>query len=143
MKKLIALILCILMVIPTFAFGAPSPTLQSLRPTTNPEIMFVYASKLPEWEEILKRIELIPEVTKGFTMVEALQISLDKPYEKVTWTLAAKFTSEYEPFMLMINDEAIEKRDVSIDSDGALVTDFSEFEPGIYILCFYVKEGVK
>ena len=143
MKKLIALILCLLMIVPTFAFGAPSPTAAVLRPTSYPEIMFVYANSQPEWEDILKRIELIPEITDGFVLVEALQICLDKPYKTVTWNLAARFTSEHEPFMLMINDEAIEKRDVSIDSDGALVTDFSEFEPGIYILCFYVKEGVK
>ena len=143
MKKLIVLILCILMIIPTFAFGAPSPTVARLRPVSTPELMYVDAVKQPEWEEILKRIELIPEETDGFVLVEALQVCIDKPYKKVAWTFAAKFTSEHEPFMLMINDEAIIKRDVSIDSDGALVTDFSEFEPGIYILCFYVKEGVK
>ncbi len=142
MKKLIAILCILMLVVPSFAFAAKSPTVGRTRPTSTPDIMFVYADSQPEWETILKRIELIQDELEDFTMIEALQICLDRQYKEVTWKLTVPFTSEHEPFMLIINKEAIEKRDVGVDCDGMLVTDFSEFDPGIYILCFYVKTGV-
>lgn len=142
MKKFIAILCLLVLIVPTFAFAAKSPTVGRIRPISTPDIMFVYADSQPEWNDILERIDLMQDELEGFTMIEALQICLDKQYKEVTWQLTVPFTSEYEPFMLMINSEAIEKRDISVDCDGMLVTDFSEFDPGIYILCFYVKTGV-
>jgi hypothetical protein len=138
MKKFIIILCLLVMLVPTLAFATSSPTVGFTRPYTKPELMFIYADTQPEWPSIEERIE----EEEGFARIVALQVCLDKHYEEVHWGFSTQFTSEHEPFMLMINDEAIEKRDVGVDSDGMLVTDFSEFEPGIYILCFYVKTGV-
>ena len=139
MKKFIAILLVLLM-IPLYAFasGNPSPTLKRTI-YSNPVIKFELADETEGWQEILKRLENVTEETEGYILLEALQIKLDKQYEKVEWTLTFPVTSEYEPFVLIINSEAIVKQETSITENGAIIIDFTDYEPNTYYICFYIK----
>ena len=135
MKKFL-IILCVLMMIPLYSFAAQSPTLhKTVR--SYPELMFVFAEKTEEWPEIMKRIEDVD--TEGFILAEALQVCLDKRYGQVEWTLPIEILSEHEPFVLIIDSEAIVKQEIPTTYDGHVVTDFTDYEPGIYYICFYIK----
>ena len=137
MKKFIAILL-VLFMIPVCAFATNSPTLKKTI-YSNPEIEFEFAEKTEGWPEILERLETIADEMEDYTLLEALQIKLDKQYEKVEWFLTLPIISEYEPFILIIDSEAIVKQETSITENGAIITDFTDYEPGIYYICFYIK----
>jgi hypothetical protein len=137
MKKFFIL-LCVLMILPIYAFAANSPTAKTTI-SCNPSIEFAFAEQTEEWPELLKRIEDIKDETEGFILLEALQITLDKEYEKIEWKLPIEIRVEHEPFILIIDSEAIVKQEVSTTEDGNIITDFTDYEPGIYYVCFYTK----
>lgn len=138
MKKFL-IILCILMLCVGTAFSAPSPTLSGKIGTH--ELSYVFADELPEWKDIVARLEDVKSETEGFVLLEALKVTLDKPYSTVKWTLSKKVTSEDEPFILIIDSEAIVKQEISVTDEGDVITDFTDLETGIYYILFYIRKG--
>ena len=136
MKK-IFIILCVLCMMSTVCFAAPSPTIEKTI-SCNPEIEFVVAEKTEMWENIIKRLEFISKDINSYIMLEAVYITLDKPYEQVEWSLPIKMMTEYEPIVLIIDSEAIVKQEVPITEQGNVIVDFTNYEPGNYYICFYI-----
>ena len=138
MKKFLIALCILVMLLPTFCFAAPSPTVKS-KITSFPELMFVFAEKTDEWKDILPRLKTIDTI--NYILLEALKVDIDKPYQKVEWTLSKPITSEDEPFILIIDSEAIVKQEISTTSDGNVITDFTDLETGIYYILFYIRKG--
>ena len=139
MKKLFV-ILCLMVMLPTFCFAANSPTIRR-KVTSTPELMFVISIAQNEWDNIEQRLDTVKDETDGYILLESVKACLDKPYKKIEWNLMQKVTSEHEPFVFIINSEAIIKQEVSVTSDGAVVVDFTDFEPNIYYILFYIRKG--
>ena len=138
MKKIFA-ILCVLLMLPIMCFAAnPSPTGKTTV-SCSPELEFTFADDNELWGNIIKRIEDISDEVKDYVLLEALCITLGQPYEKVEWTLPIEITSEHEPFVLIINSEAIVKQEVPTTENGNIIIDFTDYEPGTYYICFYIK----
>lgn len=137
MKKFIA-ILMVLLMIPLYCFAANSPTIEKVV-TCNPAIQFAFAEKTAGWETLLARLEDIKEETDGYILLEALEVTLDKEYEKVEWNLPIEILTEHEPFALIVDPEAIVKQELSTTETGGVIVDFTEYEPGVYYICFYIK----
>lgn len=138
MKKFLA-ILCIIMLLPIYAFAAGSPTGAKLI-TSNPKINFILAEKTEDnWNTILSRLEDATDETKGYILLDALFVFINEPHEKVEWSLSIPVTTEHEPFILIIDSEAIVKQETSITEDGKVITDFTDYEPGVYYILFYIK----
>ena len=135
MKKFL-IILCVLVMIPLYSFAAKSPIVQKTV-ICDPELMYVFAEKTKNWHNVLKRLETVD--TEGFILLEAVQVCLDKKCGKIEWTLPIKITSEHEPFVLIIDSEAIVKQEVPTTTDGHVIIDFTDYEPNIYYVCFYIK----
>lgn len=138
MKRFIA-ILCALMLVPMYVFAAGSPTIKK-EISCDPAIEFELADQTEEWPEILKRLdEVEDEETEGYILLEALKITLDKKYEKIKWTFPIQIMTEHEPFVLIIDSEAIVKQEIPTTEKGNVITDFTDYEPGVYYICFYIK----
>lgn len=138
MKK-IFVILCVLLMLPVMCFAAsPSPTGKKIV-SCSPELEFMRAEETELWEETVKRIEGISDETEGYILLEAVYVTLDKSYEKIEWTLPIEITSEHEPFVLIIDSEAIVKQEVPTTENGNVIVDFTDYEPGTYYICFYIK----
>lgn len=138
MKKLIA-ILCILILLPVYAFAVDSPTSDKLV-SSKPWVSFVLAEKTEHnWLDILTRLEKIPDEIEDYVLLEAIFACINSRYEEVEWRLPIPITTEHEPFVLIIDSEAIVKQEVSITEDGNVITDFTDFEPGVYYILFYIK----
>jgi len=138
MKK-IFIILCILLMLPVMCFATTSSPTSQKMVSCSPELEFVRAEETELWKETVKRIESISDETEGYILLEALYVTLDKSYEKVEWILPIKITSEYEPFVLIIDSEAIIKQEVPTTKNGNIIIDFTDYEPGTYYICFYIK----
>ena len=137
MKKFLA-ILCILILIPVCVFAANSPTFKKTI-SCKPQVEFELAEETEGWPEILKRLEDVKDETEGYVLLEALQVTLDQKYEKIEWTLPLEITTEHEPFVLIIDSEAIVKQEIPTTEEGNVITDFTDYEPGVYYVCFYIK----
>ena len=137
MKKFLA-ILCILILIPVYVFAANSPTFKKTI-SCKPQVEFELAEEIEGWPEILKRLEDVKNETEGYVLLEALQVTLDQKYEKIEWTLPLEITTEHEPFVLIIDSEAIVKQEIPTTEEGNVITDFIDYEPGVYYVCFYIK----
>ena len=137
MKKFL-IILCVLVMIPLYSFAANSPTIEATI-SCKPIIEFKLADQLDEWPEILKRLEQVTDETEGFILFEAVKVFLDKKYETIEWMLPIKVTTEHEPFVLIIDSEAIVKQEISITENGNVIVDCTEYESGTYYICFYIK----
>ena len=137
MKKFFIL-LCVLILIPTFVFAAGSPTIKKTI-SCKPEIEFEMADQTEEWPEVLKRLEEVEDETEGYVLFEALKITLDQKYDKIEWTLPIPLTTENEPFIFIIDSEAIVKQEIPTTENGNVITDFTDYEPGVYYICFYIK----
>ena len=137
MKKFL-IILCVLMMLPIYAFATSSPTIEKTI-TCKPALTWEYAEQTEGWPDILKRLEDAGEETEGFILFEALMVTLNQKYEDVEWTLPIELTTENEPFVLIIDSEAIVKQEVPVLENGNIVTNFADYEPGIYYICFYIK----
>ena len=106
----------------------------------NPEMMYIKVSGNGlDAQFIAERLELLQEETEGNQLIIILKICLDKKYKQVEWTLPVKITKEEEPFVYMIDMENNIKQEVSVTSDGSIITDFSDYNLGIYYICFYIK----
>lgn len=138
MKKFIALLLILLM-IPVYTFAAKSPTPEKFLPISNPELMYILAEKTDGWADVLKRLDKIKDETEGYILIEALNIGLDRKYQQVEWKLSIPILTEHEPFVLIIDSEAIVKQEIPTTNDGNVIVDFTDYEPGIYYICFYIK----
>lgn len=137
MKKFF-IILCIIMMLPLYAFAAsPSPTIKSTV-RCEPKLTFMLADQTTRWENVLERLDKI-ELDENYYMLEAVLMFYDKPYKELTWYLPIKVTSEHEPFIRIITDDAIEEQEVSVTENGAIVMDMTEYKPGVYYVCFYIK----
>ena len=137
MKRFIA-ILMVLLMIPLYCFAANSPTVEKMI-FTEATLRFMLAEKTEEWPHILERIKELK--LKDCEMVDALYICLDKEYELVEWNLMQVFSKEDKPFVLIINSEAIVSQEVSVTDDGAVIVDFTDFDPNNYFICFYITTG--
>lgn len=137
MKKFLA-ILCVLILIPLYVFATNSPTLKKTI-SCKPEIAFEIADQMETWPEVLKRLDEIKDETEGYMLLEALCITLDQKYEKIEWTLPLEIITEHEPFVFIIDSEAIVKQEIPTTENGNVITDFTDYEPGIYYICFYIK----
>lgn len=137
MKKFIA-ILMVLLMIPLYCFAVDSPTAKKVI-TCKPELQFELADTVEEWKDVIKRIEDIKDETEGYILLDALIININEPCGKIEWSLSIPVTTEHEPFVLIIDSEAIVKQETSITEEGAIITDFTDYEPGTYWVCFYIK----
>lgn len=135
MKRFIAILLVLLM-LPLYCFAAGSPTLET-KIKSNPPLKFVLAEKTDEWSNILERIEELN--IKSYIMIDALYVCLDKEYGEIEWTLLPIIKEEDEPFVLIIDSEAIISQEVCVTNDGAVIVDFTDYEPNNYFICFYIK----
>ena len=124
--------------IPIFSFAVGSPTVKKII-SSNPTVFFEFAEETEGWPDILKRLEDVTEDTEGYVLFEALQITLDQKYEQVEWTLSIPIMTEHEPFVFIIDSEAIVKQEVPTTETNSIIVDFTDFEPGIYYICFYIK----
>ena len=139
MKKFLV-ILCLMVLIPALSIASGSPTIKNTV-HSNPVLTFAFAEKLPEWNDILARVKLISDEIEGYILLDALQVYIDKSYTTVEWDLARKVTTEDEPFILIIDSEAIVKQEVSITENGEVITDFTDLEIGNYYILFYIRKG--
>lgn len=135
MKRFIAILLVLLM-LPFYCFAAGSPTLEKMIKCNSP-LRFVFAERINEWPNILERIKELE--IKNYHMIEALYVCLDKEYKEVEWTLLQDVRKEDEPFVLIIDSEAIISQEVRVTNEGAIVVDFTDYEPNNYFICFYIK----
>ena len=138
MKKFL-IILLVLLMIPVYSFSTGSPTINKKLITCDPTLEFEMADTLDEWPAIIERLKDVKEDTDGYILLDAVYVYIDKPYERVVWTFGIPIITEHEPFILIIDSEAIVKQEVSITEEGQIVTDFSECEPNMYYVCFYIK----
>lgn len=136
MKRFIA-ILCVLVLIPLYCFAANSPTLHKTI-SMKPKLTYFFADKTVGWTDVLQRLEEYRE-TDGYIMLDAFSVFLDKKYKKVTWSLSIPLTEKDAPFVLLIDDENIIKREVKVTDNGKLIIDFSDLSLGFYYICFYIK----
>ena len=86
-----------------------------------------------------KSLDKIKDETEGYILIEALNIGLDRKYQQVEWKLSIPILTEHEPFVLIIDSEAIVKQEIPTTNDGNVIVDFTDYEPGIYYICFYIK----
>ena len=108
---------------------------------SNPALMFIKIDETSDSQFIVERLEELKEETEDSQLIIILKICLDKKYKKVEWTLPIKVTNDEEPFIYIIEMANNIRQEVSATSDGTVITDFSDYDPGIYYICFYVKEG--
>ena len=134
------IILCVLALLPITAFSAPSPTVKKMIHCV-PEIPFEMAEDTEGWLDLFEWLFSVRSLTKGYSLLDAVYITLDKEYEKINWYLTLPVTTEHEPFVFIIDGTDLYKQEVSISEDGAVIVDFTDFTPQNYYLCFYVKDA--
>ena len=108
---------------------------------SNPDLMYIKISEVLDSQFIVERLEELKDETEGSQLIIILKVCLDKKYKKVEWTLPVKVTNDEEPYIYLIDMANNIKQEVSATSDGTVITDFTDYDPGIYYICFYVKEG--
>ena len=141
MKKFATILCILLLLVPSvcFAMGS-SPTVEN-QIKSYPSVPFKLAENTADWTKIIERLKEVE--TENYVLLEALQIDIKKPYEKVKWELMSYVTSKDEPFIFIIDlskQEAIIKQEVSV-KDGAIITDFTNLNSGIYYILFYIRKG--
>ena len=137
MKRFIA-ILIVLLMIPLYVFAVGSPTVNKMV-TSDPKITQLPADQTAGWDEVLERLKDVEDETDGYIMIDAFAIFLDKQYNKVEWQLSIPIMTEHEPFVLIIDNEAIVKQEIPTTEDGRIIVDLSEVELGFNYICFYIK----
>ena len=125
--------------IPLSCFSTNSPTINKVI-TCNPSVRFEMMATIEECGDILIRIEEIKEDTEGYILLDVLRIYIEEPLEKIEWNLSIPIIIKHEPFVLIIDSEAIIKQEISIAEKGTVITDFTDYEPNIYYICFYIKD---
>lgn len=129
MKKFFSILL-ILFLLPTFAFATKSPTTENII-YSDPSIPYEMLDD-PEMIEQIKDEEL-----EGYIFYDAIVVELKEKHELVKWYLPVEFIAA----KTVIVGESIIIQDCPIEEDGAIILDFTDLEPGIYFLCFYIKQG--
>jgi len=140
MKRFLSILL-ILMFLPICCFAAKSPTIDATT-HSKPNVIVAQAENQEEWSIIVKRLSEILEETKGYILLDAFQIYLDTNYEKIEWHLTKLIDETDAPFVLLIDPENISKYEVEITKDGTVITDFSQVEPGLYFILFFISAGI-
>ena len=128
MKKFFTLLLCLLLAFPLFAAASPSRTVKSVI-TCEPQIQF----------EI--HTELFDLTLEGYELLEALKITLDKPYEQVIWHITPTIEMTDQIKVAIINNDLI-LQDCALTEDCGIIVDFTDIEPGKYLLYFYRRKNV-
>ena len=129
MKKIILLILCLLFTFPLFAAAAPSVSTKTLI-TCDPKMQF------EECDPSLFDLDL-----ECYELIEAVQVIVDKPYEKVTWYIPVEIHPDDHIKSALINND-LYLHDAEITEDLGIVVDFTGLEPDTYLLYFF-REAIK
>ena len=135
----ILLLALIFTLIPIDSAATPSRTTKNAI-VLQPSYQFEIAEKNEEWPKIL---ELIDETSEENELIEAIKVNVDVPCEWLYVKLVYPFTTEQEPFVLIIDDNnEITKQEIGFDEDGRACIDLINYEVGEYWICFYVKRVV-
>ena len=138
MKRFLIILLAIMMMTSmALAAGVQSPTPEKMIKCI-PELEWCFAVETENWENISEWLEDFDNLNDEYILLEALYVTLDKKYDEVKWSLMIPVFQEYEPFILIIDEETLVKQEVKT-SFGWVVTDFTDLEPGSYYICFYIK----
>lgn len=139
MKKFIS-ILCVLIMLPLFAFAAPSPTPKKMIYSI-PEIPFEMAEDTEGWPALYQWLYSIKDLTQHYYVLDAIYVMLDKEYEKVQWYLTCAIKESQKPFVCIIDSEAIMIQPLEVAEDGSVVMNFTDYEVNNYYLCFFIKDA--
>lgn len=119
MKTFLTLLLCLILCFPLLA--ASSPTVKT-KITCDPVLEFALLTEPTEFP--------------GYTVLEALQVTLDKEYEKVKWRLLVPVDN----ITIAIVAEEVAMQEGEVTPEGDVLVDFTGFSPGIYAVYFLVSD---
>ena len=121
------IVLCILFLIPTLAFAAPSPTLKEKSAWCEPAMDFEILEEFPELE------------LEDYTLLDVLYVVVDKPYEQVVWHLLVEIHPEDDIQVAIVGDTNPVFQQAIVAEDGGIIVDFTDYEPNAYLLYFFKK----
>ena len=137
MRKFI-IVLCILMLLTPIASAAVKSPVPEKMIKCIPEIEWCFAEDTENWLNILEWLDDVEEMSQGYDIIEALYVTLDKEYEEIQWSLMVPVFKNQKPFVYIIDEEDMIKQEVKTYY-GWVVTDFTDFAPKNYYICFFVK----
>ena len=126
MKRLGILLLCLITMFPMMGMAAPSKSTQDLI-YCEPEMPF----------NVIDDFNLIE--LEDYEIVEVLEINLEHEYEIVKWHLPIELTPT-DDVKVAIMGESIIFQNTLITKKGNILIDFTDLEPGAYILYFFKHE---
>ena len=124
MKRFLIMLLCLLLTFPFLAASAPSPTVKDMI-WCEPEMLF----------EVLDTVDFDLKI-EGYTLIEALKVTVEEPMTQVTWYIMAEIT-ENDSIKTAIIDNDLIIHDAEITEDGGIIVDFTDIEPNTYFLYFF------
>ena len=130
MKKIFNLLLCLCLLIPMIGLSEPSITVKDTI-YSEPEISF----------ELYEEQEAFNLDIEGYEAIEALVITLDKPYEKVTWYLGIEIQPT-DTFKIALYNCNLFIRDCETLEDGGISVDFTDIVEGEYLMLIFRKENI-
>ena len=134
MKKFF-IILCILALVPIYAFATSSPTIEKTI-NCNPAIDFRLGEETRQWPII---VEYLKEFEDD-TMIDAVYIFVKRLYKKVEWQLSVPITEKQNPYVIIINNNRkIIRQDLEVNEKGNIIMNMNDFGIGFFNLCFYIK----
>lgn len=139
MKKFLCILFALLLIpFGAFATGIGSPTGAPESVTCSDPSIFFLEMELNDY--ISQRLATVANQTKGYRLMNIVLASLYKEYHQVTWSLAYPIYEADEPFVIIIDTNAINKQELVVDENGDVIVDFTAYRNGMYFLCFFVKE---
>lgn len=129
MKKLIILLFCFVSLFLLTGAAAPSPSTETLI-WCEPEISF----------KVLDEIDLELYLS-GYELIEALEITLDKQYEQITWYLPIEIMPNCEIKSAIIGNDLL-LDDAIITKENGIIVNFSNVQPGTYYLYFFMRRDI-
>ena len=130
--------LCILTLLTSTAFAAIKSPVPEKMIRSIPEVEWCFAEDAENWLNILEWLVDVEEMSQGYDIIEVLYVTLDKEYEEIQWSLMVPVFKNQEPFVYIIDEEDMIKQEVKTYY-GWVITDFTDFAPKSYYVCFFVK----